>query len=554
MVNVDKQISKVPRDYPDSLVTKPKLPASQPETQAQPQDGYAARPLPESFDLTWNGRRVSGHLLEDPRHLESPSTREKIRVFGRSAGGKVAVVDFSQLTSPEKDTQSSLLFGVKESQLFDQYYKNEAERATRFAETEPTSLGRVLPKDHSLHIQHMEISVGVAAESDVYFEQLTDIGSVEGFHIFGIAQTGQAAAVESTMAAKKGHNYTLYESDVNEVWLEDYGEPTVGGHRLVPAFIDQNLHGTDFIVNAQNDGRTERLRSSGLSTDFPLQGGVNESYFQYVAIAQSAVLGQKSHHGLSYLEGGNILPGTRPDGTPYLIVGADSYAITERLMQKQSGLNPTREAVIKAIASDTGMRPEQVTIIEQPGEFHIDMRMMPIGPGELIVQDSRLAAAQQAAWLEEEGALTPESQQKLDSWSQKMSAYEDLSSRQLEEAGFKVHRVAGAFPDLDAEEPTDAVNFFNGRHGTNKDGQRFSILMGASPKQEAYFAQLLLDKLQAPIDRIYFTDPEITAATLELQGGLKCRTKALGTVTQSITHTLEPAPSCPTTLAQIELF
>ncbi len=115
-----------------------------------------------------------------------------------------------------------------------------------------------------------------------------------------------------------------------------------------------------------------------------------------------------------------------------------------------------------------------------------------------------------------------------------------------------MHRVAGSFLDVAAEEPLDSVNFFNGRHGTNKDGERYTILMGASPKQEAYFAKLLLEELKAPIDRLYFTDPEVTPKTLELSGGLKCRTKSLGTIVE--TPSPSPVAPSPTTLAQLELF
>ena len=528
---------------------------SQSTESGAPQETFAASEArPEPLHLNWKGKSVGAHLLEDPHHLEYASTKEKIRVYGRSDEGKVAVVDFQRLMPAEKDTQSSFTFTVDDQQVYENAKTSETVRGQRLAQGEPSTLGRILPKDHSLRIDRMEISVGMQPESDTYFEQLSDIGSIEGFHMVGIASPGQASTVEKKMAAKAGHNFTLNETYYNEVWLEDYGEPTAAGGRLVPAIIDMSLLGADFVGSAQRNGRASRLQASGLSTEFPFQGAVNESYLQYVAMSQSIVgQGRRSDHGLSYLEGGNILPGTRADGTPYLVVGADSYAITEQLLATQTGRPPTREGVIKAIASDTGVLPSQVSVIEQPGDFHIDMRMMPIGPGELIVQDSRMAAAQQVAWLKEEGSLTPQAQQKLEDWCQKVAPYEDLTSEQLEQAGFKVHRVAGAFLDVNAEAHQDSVNFFNGRHGTDNEGQRFSILMGAPPKAEAYFAKLLLEKLEAPIDRLYFTDPDVTPKTLELQGGLKCRTKSLGSL-------LEPASTpvakgdAPSTLVQFDLF
>lgn len=507
----------------------------------------------EPLHLAFNGKSVGAHLLTDPQHMSYPSTHEKIRVYSRSLEGEIALLDFQDLLPIEKDTQKSFVFRAEESRLYDQYDKTTALRNERLSQLDPVSQPRILPKDHSLRVDRMEVSVGLEPESDVYFEQLADIGAVEGFHIYGLAALGMSDGVERDMVAKKGHNFTISESHYNEVWLEDYGEPTIGGGRMVPAIIDQSKLGGNFVIDAQTKARTKRFEPLGLSSELPLQGGVNESYLQYVAMGQSLAQGQHSSQGLSYLEGGNILPGQRADGTPYLLVGADSQSITKSLLEVQSPGRSSDDAVLRAIASDTGMRPEQVTVIEQPGDFHIDMRMMPIGPGEFILQDSRQAASRQIEWMKDEGTLTNAAQEKLEAWGQRVAPYEDLCGRQLEQAGFKVHRVAGAFLDVASEETVDSVNFFNARHGTDNQGQRYSIFMGASSKQEAYFAQLLLDDLKAPIDRLYFTDPEVTASSLQLQGGLKCRTKSLGTILEPLTN--EAAPKAdPNSPVQAELF
>ena len=87
--------------------------------------------------------------------------------------------------------------------------------------------------------------------------------------------------------------------------------------------------------------------------------------------------------------------------------------------------------------------------------------------------------------------------------------------------------MAGVFRNMN-DTKADGANFVNARHGTNPEGEKYTIMMGGTAKQEAYVADLLLGQGHLPVERLYFLDPEQNQETLPKQGGLKCRTKPHG--------------------------
>ncbi|MFN8608553.1 MAG: hypothetical protein U0931_13530 [Vulcanimicrobiota bacterium] len=525
------------------------LKRQKPGTDPVPQDtvetGQVFLPEPQKFQLKGVDRPVGGHLLSDANHLKYPSTHYEIRAFAKDGQGDVRVLDVRDMVSKLQPFQHAMTWNAPGIDIGEVFEKNAQQRAARAASEQPEPLLRVLPKDHGLHVRQMEISVDSPHDpSGGYFKQLTEIGSVEGFRMVGFTGTGKAEALNQDYAAEGLRNYTLHESDRVCAWLEDYGEPTVGGGRLNPPDMSEYY---GLIADAQRRGRKERLGPLGLSADFPRQGAVQGGLYQKVSVGQGILQSAHNKTTIGYVEYGNMSSGLRQDGTPYVLVGKDSVEITRRMLERDRGREVTTDEAMIVLASDHGVKPEQIFGIEQPGEFHVDMRMMPIGPGEFVLQDSRKAAELNCQWLDEElaaagggsqdtKASVEEKKTKLREWGEKMTAYEDLTAKDLEAAGMKVHRVAGAFPNLSRSD-RDAANFFNARHGTNDQGERYSILMGSTPKAEEYFARVLFQELKAPIDRIYFLDSGETQKTLDLQGGLKCRTKVLGDLVKD-----EPTP------------
>lgn len=470
----------------------------------------------------------------DPSNDQAPAQDEpyEIRVYSSTDQG-YKPLDFREVLKARGRTpiQPQLPLGVT---------RELAEKSLTAAKAQPSSLHEVLPKDHSLQIRTMEMALRRREDpSNRYFEQLSEIGKVEGFHMVGLARPAQVDAIENQLLEKGYDNFSLVTADEVETWVEDYSEPCTAGSRWIPARIDSETFGTNFINTAMSEGRKARLEPLGLPTNFPIQGGVNQCDYQRVGAGEGVAQGKSIVQGTSYLEGGNILSGTLADGQPYVLVGRDSLAITQALLSKQRGEVISESQTLASIADDLGCA--QVVPVEQPGEFHLDMRMMPIGPGKLVVQDSREAARLQEQWLRE--SATPEQLDEikpqleiLHQWVDKVAGLEDKACQDLEEAGFEVHRLAGAFHELTNNRERDGANFFNARHGTNSNGETFSILMGGTAKEEAYIAKALLIDSSAEIDHLYFLDPEPNAKTLGNQGGMKCRSKPDGHRISPISH------------------
>ena len=190
-----------------------------------------------------------------------------------------------------------------------------------------------------------------------------------------------------------------------------------------------------------------------------------------------------------------------------------------------------------------------------------DMAMALIGPGQALVNDSQAAADQQVAWLKQDYAdarpedpgpdATKLQKQKykvrLKRWktqqSEKLGAriqnvrsgvrerkfYEDKVVADLKSSGLDVLRMGAVLWNPDKPEQPVA-NFTNCRQGINEQGQHFFIGLGADERAEEWAAQQLLEKLPTGLDRVYFLDRDLTQGTLDMFGGIKCRTKTEGTV------------------------
>lgn len=471
---------------------------------------------PERFPQLQGKTQVSGHLLSDPQHLDYPSSRYEIRCYAPGPSGQVRSLSFEELVAAqERPFQPEFSFTVE----------GNTGRARRPEE----KVGMVLPKDHNLQVESIDMQYQSWGANRQYFQQMSEVGRVEQFEVRGLLSPGSLPYAEQCLSEGGYTNYQLHPTELSGKWLEDYSEPLLDGGRVVPAhFPEEGKKLGDVLKEA----RQARFAPHGLSGDFTNQGSVNSSDYQKVGGAQGRVHGETVYQANSYVEGGNLLSGLRPDGTPYVLVGQDSLDLTKELLARRLGRTPEDQEVRQAVADDYGVQAEQVFPVEQPGEFHIDMRMSPLAPGVIALQDSRLAAQMQAAWIREELAdtMTPEWNQEVDAIVQaadEAARYEDLTRRDLEKAGFEVVPMAGAFRNMNNTK-IDGANFFNSRHGTNPMGEKYTIMMGGTAKQEAYLADFLLGQGHLPVERLYFLDPEQNQETLPENGGLKCRTKPNG--------------------------
>lgn len=487
------------------------------------------------------GGKVDGHLASDPQHAAYQSTRYPLRTYMLTQDKQVTAVAFEDLHAQlQSNPYPSERFSIDQEavdQVVGDSSKDRQRRLDSFSQLE-TGL-RATPKDSSLNPSTVTMfTTSLEEVSGVYAQQMAQIGQVEGFHVRLATDVTMQDDIAIELEDAGVQNVSVLGIPGGEVWVEDYGEPLLQKGWVVPAMFEG-----DWLDQTIKDSRAERMPD--LDTTFSQQGQVHLSQLQPAALAKAAATGGQAIQALSYLEGGNIMTGSRPDGSGYALIGRDSLALTKELLSQQTGGDLSDLQVAEVIGADLGLPKEAVFGMEQPGEFHLDMRMMPVAPGEIALNDAKAAAEQQIAWLKAElktelaDPLISKDEAKelranfktrsagLREEAQKRAEYEVLTERDLKAAGMKVHRIPGVFVDPDAPS-VDTSNYFNARHGVNERGERFSIFMGGKPEEEAFIAQKVLKDVDAKITRLHFLDPAQTPETLSLWGGLKCRTKPDG--------------------------
>lgn len=502
-----------------------------------------AKPLPElpepmKFRLKPEGAVLKGHLASDPKHAQYPSARYALRSYFPTPAGELAVVDFRDLFKSAGPAYPSQRYTVTSKEISKAVKDTGAVRSQQLTSGKLVAGDRVVPKDGALNPENFAIYLNSASDvSFRYAEQLSQIGKLEGFHVVA---GGRNVNSEEKELKKGGYdNLSYLTADGGEAWVEDYGEPTLAGGRVCPAIFSDS---GDQVPNWIAQGRQERFTAHGLDGHFAFHGAVNQGKFQPYCLAQGLAEKGSIRQALSYMEGGNIMPGTNANGDGFVLVGKDSFHVSRRLLEKQTGKQWSVEDTKRAIAADLGLKPENVHGIEQPGAFHLDMRMTQVAPGEFLLNDSVAACKQQIEWLKRDLAdrteLSAEDRTKLEGKLEErseamlkqaklMARYEALTAADLEGAGMKVHRAPGVFVDT-SDPGRDVCNFFNVRHGTNESGERFTILMGSTPRHEAFFAPKLFEASGGEISRMHFLDPKVSQTTLDMMGGLKCRTKPEG--------------------------
>lgn len=288
----------------------------------------------------------------------------------------------------------------------------------------------------------------------------------------------------------------------------------------------------------------------------------------------------------TYLEGGNVTPGTSSDSKPYALVGRDSLVVSAfqlsrngafqdnqveskwlemlstgivtdadvdvaaqkmlRVVQMTSQVPPQAvtpeikerarrflaelELTKQLIADNIGLPVERTVFVTQP-DFHIDMYMRPAHPGEVMVNHPAMCMA-----LIDEALKDPTATewQKAELQQMKQSAqielqylgpmYDQLMT-ELGNAGLIVIPTPGVFYGKDR-----LANFMNAQPGTTDQGETYWITIGSSitPLQNA-FEQFMNDNIG--VDRIAFignaggSATELTAGeqSLLLSGSNDCR-------------------------------
>lgn len=375
--------------------------------------------------------------------------------------------------------------------------------------------------------------------SAAFIRQVAAIAGQEGFAIEALVSTGELEA------DLENGNEVVEANEVDHAnpWTEDASATTTDGAVVLPNVAGIPATQDDFS-RALNRMRNERIAAEGRAdgrdgNDFGYQGKVKFDDATAAMAEYAASEGKQVVQARSYVEGGNMLTGRLPNGEVFALVGKDSVAAT------QLALGGTEEQALAAIAADYGIKPENLHAIEQPGTFHLDMGISPLGGNKVVMNDAMAAYELQAAWAREDyqRARPSEPGPLLQQWerygqhleeglaivkaeAQKRAAWEARAAEDLEAAGFEVERMAGVFPGLypDGQPILRNMNFLNAEKGVGADGEPYAIMLGGDPRAERYVAERLAALVEGPLT-LHFLDRGISDASLIDQGGISCRVK-----------------------------
>ncbi len=423
-------------------------------------------------------------------------------------------VELSSLPTQAEPTEALRPAEVRAEALAEQVNALRAARKRELQGGAPVAVAPVLPKDASVNPSALHMAYDPKDPQSLDFiAQMAHVGRVEGFRVVASAAPGEAKKLPAGVQA-------LVSPGGHDAWTEDHGEFTTNGEVVIPALMAADTPLDDWMVGDRATRYWEMKPRP--RADYATQGLINDRRSQEELITNGLATGAKAKLAVSYVEGGNFMPGTRADGTPFALVGRDSVAITRELMREQKNDDSiTSEQALNQIARDYGLPEGSVIPVEQPGDFHIDMDMALVGPGKVLLNDARQVGELQKEWLNE-GCFSfgkGDAVAKIDAQVQKVAIFEDLVEKDLKAAGLEVVRVAGNFPESAAN---GAMNFLNLRQGTNEEGKHFAVALGGEERAEQAFADTLLNE---GYDHVHFLNRDLTAETLKHKGGIKCRTK-----------------------------
>lgn len=385
-----------------------------------------------------------------------------------------------------------------------------------------------MPEDGSYRVRAWNVAIDPDRPTDlVMLRSLQSIGASEGFRVVAAVPPEKIARLRSVLSDEELSGLDLQGHATESPWTEDDREYATDGSVRMPA---RWLGPPDAVGAALERAQREGRAARGVDPDaFGLQGVVAASDIQRDAAIAAVSQGRPLVEGLGYAEGGNVLRGTDASGTPYAIVGRDSVALTQRRLGDDLGRAVEEDEATRAIAHDLGLAPSQVHLVEQPGDFHIDMKMLPLRDGRIIVNDSRAAARLHAQWLREDAGGHATGIERRIAEAERAAAVrgplEDRAARDLEAAGFKVIRMPAVFPSLEPGKPP--MNFLNTESGVGADGRSFLVMLGGDRRAQSYVADFLTSEVPSGIDRLYFL-PERVSENLRSEGGLNCRVKGEG--------------------------
>lgn len=432
--------------------------------------------------------------------------------------------------------------------------------------TTTTTISAVTPEDGSVRVAAYHMGFGASDfAGERFIEQMADVGRVEGFRVVARVSERGEKYLKKLLGAEEERNVTFVKAETyHDIWSEDAGEirrdRTISVPTVMPAGMDAPIE----ILKARYERATgkhapntsdagklyEALKKDAPDECYGCLGQVfaQEAQKSMCALAVSAEVPLRV--SFSAIEGGNLVVGTDKAGNTCAFVGRDSWELSRRVIAKELGMPPAKidDATLqRVIAHDLGLPAASVHCIAQPTDYHLDVKMLAIAPGEMIVNDSLAACERQIEWMLDDHAKhkpvkgkTRDYEFAMDMWKSdakkmpqridalrtaaKFSAQGEAKAQQdLEAAGMTVHRLAAVFQPVGR---VGAMNFLNAEQGRGKDGERFLVALGGDPRGEKAFLKDVRGAIgDNAIKRFYFLDRKLTPNTLQAGGGVNCRCK-----------------------------
>jgi hypothetical protein len=215
---------------------------------------------------------------------------------------------------------------------------------------------RLVPEDLTRRARVLHVSVGNFTDAG-FAELAARVGQLEGFSVVArIAPDGHWAehlshipgVVVTTLPTRE----YIWTEDITEIGLDGtFGMTARMGNRGLlrrSLFVDRmrrfypELTTTDLgEINALpevQDRPPGELPAHVMrrypDIRFDIQGLVERDAGQEVGAATAVARGAALREAMTYLEGGNVLVGTRPTGEPYALVGRDSAAVARALLER----------------------------------------------------------------------------------------------------------------------------------------------------------------------------------------------------------------------------
>lgn len=460
---------------------------------------------------------------------------DSIHSYERQAGG-VRRVDFESF---RRDDQAPVAIdSISLEQLESTQKSLQKERRAELKGGRPQPVSPVVAKDNTPDPSAFHMAYDPADSTSLGFvSQMAAVGQVEDFRVVASCPEGHEKKLLRKLPRENASNVSvLTNPGSHDTWAEDHGEFTDGGEMVIPAVLPADFPIEEVIQRDRMrrfypDAPRPKLLDFNPypKVKFSSLGAVTDRVTQQEALAAAMASGARRYKmAVSYVEGGNFMPGRRQDGTPFALVGKDSLAVTAEILRKAGKQGHSPADARNQVAKDYGLDRRQVIAVEQPGEFHLDMAMALAGPGQVLLNDARAVAEIQKDWIEQHYAQRwiqwgKKSQlEAIEKRAERLAEYEAMVESDLKRAGLQVYRIPGCFP---ASKANSEMNFFNLRQGRNEQGEVFALALGGDERAEQAFAHTLLGEIPAGYQRIHFLDRELTEPTLDMSGGIKCRTK-----------------------------